>query len=166
MLLFWVFFIVISLIKLFVVEFVAINFDSVVFSWCSSKREILLTRSKQSKESVSVFVQLSSKGRTWLLSMVISWEFAKGPGGPVCFLWTLQPFGPSVGTQDFLYFISAGTSAVGGEKTPRKGNWGKGIYKIKQSKKKKQKKDWKDEWVRPNRLRLVRKIEPSSGVWA
>ncbi len=35
---------------------------------------------------VSVFVQLSSNGRTGILSMVISWKFAQVPMGLVCFL--------------------------------------------------------------------------------
>jgi hypothetical protein len=73
-----------------------------------------------SQSEVSVFVQLSSSGRTGILSMVISLKFAQGPGGPVCFLRAWQPFVPSAGTQDF--FLSAWTCAlVGGGKKTRKG---------------------------------------------
>ena len=35
--------------------------------------------------SVSVFVQLSSNGRTGIFSMVISWKFAQGPGAQFAF---------------------------------------------------------------------------------
>ncbi len=49
----------------------------------------------KSRNSVIVFVQLSSNGRTGIFSMVISWKFAQGPGGPVCFLLTWPPFLPS-----------------------------------------------------------------------
>ena len=34
---------------------------------------------------VSVFVQLSSNGRTGIFSMVISWKFAQGPGAQFAF---------------------------------------------------------------------------------
>ncbi len=36
-------------------------------------------------ETVSVFVQLSSNGRTGIFSMVISWKFAQGPGAQFAF---------------------------------------------------------------------------------
>ncbi len=32
-------------------------------------------------------------------------EIRAGAGGPVCFLCTWQPFGPSAGTQDFFFFL-------------------------------------------------------------
>jgi len=35
--------------------------------------------------NVSVFVQLSSNGRTGIFSMVISWKFAQGPGAQFAF---------------------------------------------------------------------------------
>lgn len=35
--------------------------------------------------AVSVFVQLSSNGRTGIFSMVISWKFAQGPGAQFAF---------------------------------------------------------------------------------
>ena len=35
--------------------------------------------------TVSVFVQLSSNGRTGIFSLVISWKFAQGPGAQFAF---------------------------------------------------------------------------------
>ena len=49
---------------------------------------------------VSVFGQLSSKGRTGILSMVISWKFAQWPGAQLAFfVTTWQSLRPSYGTQ-------------------------------------------------------------------
>jgi hypothetical protein len=52
-------------------------------------------------DMVSVIRQLSSKGRTGILSMVVSWKFAQGPGGPVYFLCRWRSFGPSAGTEAY-----------------------------------------------------------------
>jgi hypothetical protein len=42
---------------------------------------------------VSVFVQLSSNGRTGIFSMVISWKFAQGPGAQFAFFLLGKNFG-------------------------------------------------------------------------
>jgi hypothetical protein len=68
-----------------------------------------------SGSSVSAFVQLSSNGRTGILSMVISWEFAQGRGAQFAF------FELSHRLALRTIFLSAGTCAVGGEKKTRKG---------------------------------------------
>jgi hypothetical protein len=105
--------------------------------------------------AVSVFVQLSSNGRAGILYMLISWEFAQGWGAQFAFF---EP-GGHLGHRRALRtcFLSAGTCAVGGEKKMRKGE--EKEYKINKARKEKKEKDG------PNRLRLVRKIEPSSGMW-
>jgi hypothetical protein len=105
---------------------------------------------------VSVFVQLSSNGRTGILSMVISWDVAQGPG--VCFLWTWRPFGPC--TQDFFFFLPERVQQAARKRREKERKRNKN--KTKQAKKKREgrvsekgpnrlsgKKDWAVFWGVP-----------------
>jgi hypothetical protein len=46
---------------------------------------VILSLGEDTRCPVSVFVQLSSNGRTGIFSMVISWKFAQGPGAQFAF---------------------------------------------------------------------------------
>ncbi len=100
--------------------------------------------------------------RTGIISMVISWEIGRGRGAPFAFFVLGGHLGHRLALRTF--FLSAGTCAqVGGEKKTRKGK--EKANKTKQSKKRKNKtREGRVSENSPNRLRLVRKIEPSSGL--
>jgi hypothetical protein len=71
-----------SLKKCGIVEYGAVLTDR-VREWGLQGGKVL--EGKVYKYSVSVFVQLSSNGRTGIFSMVISWKFAQGPGAQFAF---------------------------------------------------------------------------------
>jgi hypothetical protein len=94
---------------------------------------------------VSVFVQLSSNGRTGILSMVIFWRFAQGPGAQFAFFVLGSHLYPRLELRTFFSFCLDLCIGRRREKDEKRNLKGKEI-KIKQSKKdKNKKKKRKDE---------------------